>query len=69
MYSQMFHKLEHFLDLPDILVLMPHADFSTRDFIQSVKMRFPCVTRVSRAAKPATTKRPAVPATGARRIP
>jgi hypothetical protein len=26
MYSEMFHKLEHFMEQPDFLAFMPHAD-------------------------------------------
>ena len=48
MYTQMFHKLEHFADLPDFLAFMPHAVQRQGLPFHSVKKRFPCVTRVSR---------------------
>jgi hypothetical protein len=64
MYTQMFHKLEHLPDLADFLAFMAHADQRQGVAFHSVKKRFPCVTRVSRALA-ATTKRPAAPAAGA----
>jgi hypothetical protein len=45
----MFHKLEHLPDLPNFLAFMPHADSAQGLAFHSVKKRFPCVTRVSRA--------------------
>jgi hypothetical protein len=45
----MFHKLEHLLDLPDFPVFMAHAVDQQGLAFHSVKKRFPCVTRVSRA--------------------
>jgi hypothetical protein len=45
----MFHKLEHLLDLPDFLDFMTHAVHHQGLAFHSVKKRFPCVTRVSRA--------------------
>ncbi|MGO8888962.1 MAG: hypothetical protein ACLQB1_04515 [Streptosporangiaceae bacterium] len=45
----MFHKLEHLPDLADFLTFMAHAVERQGVAFQSVKKRFPCVTRVSRA--------------------
>jgi hypothetical protein len=45
----MFHKLEHLPNLPDFLDFIPHADSAQGLAFHSVKKRFPCVTRVSRA--------------------
>ncbi len=49
MYTQMFHKMEHLPDLTDFLAFMAHAVQRQGVAFHSVKKRFPCVTRVSRA--------------------
>lgn len=64
----MFHKLEHLSDSTNFLVIVPHADSAPGTCIHSVKKRFPCVTRVSRAIA-AAMKRPVAPAAVARCIP
>lgn len=48
-YTKMFHKLEHLPDLADFLAFMTHAVQAQGVAFHSVKTRFPCVTRVSRA--------------------
>ena len=52
MYSQMFHKLEHFANLPDFLAFMPHADSAPGTCIpqreEVLSLRYTGQSRLSR---------------------
>ena len=52
MYSRMFHKLEHLLDLPDFLAFMPHADSAPGTFTsqreEALSLRHAGQSRLSR---------------------
>jgi hypothetical protein len=49
MYTQMFHKMEHLADSTNFSAFIAHAVQRQGVAFHSVKKRFPCVTRVSRA--------------------